>query len=544
VAATFYRNLGVPICACGVLAFIIFGIIPVSGKLFFNSGEVAPAVRLAMSAQRALESGHFPLQFANDYAIALQPLFLYYTPVAYGLSAIIQMTTGLDAYNSLLVVTAIISASGAAGTYATIRLLRGDTISSGIAAGMFPFMPYFATDIFVRGAFAEISAWAVFPWVILFFVKFCTDPRWQTGIGLILTTALFVICHKIFFPWAMILLGVIGLMMFGWRRIIARMPLLLICLTAALSLSAPYWLNSFLSSKSMNIAGYLSVTSIDLTSDLSIFWPFQHTHPSLIVQYQHFSLQLGPVIVAALIVGAGYLWTDRSIRAIWVATVLSTLLTCSFFVAPSMWTYLPKALTAIQFPYRLLLLATTLGLILSGLVLSSIARLSRLLAYTSVALLFVMLLGFWWAVPLSPVTLALVGTITSPNGVDAYYETSGPHPETEPSIKIDRASIRADGNKVTATMSIGHSGMAILPIQYSRNLVTVLNGKPVELFNYKGLVSVALPDGLATLIIHRIESIGFAGSLAAGILLVSLLIFILDQSLKRRTDRGGFHGIE
>ena len=93
-------------------------------------------------------------------------------------------------------------------------------------------------------------------------------------------------------------------------------------------------------------------------------------------------------------------------------------------------------------------------------------------------------------------------------------------------------------------MSIGHSGMAILPIQYSRKLVTVLNGKPVELFNYKGLVSVALPDGLATLTIHRIESIGFAGSLASGILLVSLLIFILDQSLKRRTDRGGFHGIE
>ena len=142
-----YRYQGWLICACGVSAFIIFGLIPVSGKYFFNCGEVLPAVRLAFSAQHELEGGHFPLQFANDYAVALQSVFLYYTPGF--LWARRHDPDGVRAgpTHSLLIVTALIAASAATGTYATIRLLNGDPIPSGIASGALPFMPYFATDI-------------------------------------------------------------------------------------------------------------------------------------------------------------------------------------------------------------------------------------------------------------------------------------------------------------------------------------------------------------------------------------------------------------
>src|SRR5688572_14799217 len=128
----------------------------------------------------------------------------------------------------------------------------------------------FNSRSFVRGAFAELSAWAVFPWIILFFVKVCDAGRWKDCLGLILTAALFIMCHKIFFAWSVIVLALIGLTIFGWRRILAISPLLLVCLTAALSFSAPYWLNALLASKSMNISGYLGVAWVNLTSDFSI----------------------------------------------------------------------------------------------------------------------------------------------------------------------------------------------------------------------------------------------------------------------------------
>jgi hypothetical protein len=104
---------GVLIYACGVAAFLIFGLAAVSGKNVYSCLEIFAAARLALSAQHAFAAGQFPLQFANDYAVALQPLFLYYTPVVYGLSALIQMATGWDPYNSLLVVIGIIAAGAA-----------------------------------------------------------------------------------------------------------------------------------------------------------------------------------------------------------------------------------------------------------------------------------------------------------------------------------------------------------------------------------------------------------------------------------------------
>ena len=114
----------------------------------------------------------------------------------------------------------------------------------------------------------------------------------------------------------------------------------------------------------------------------------------------------------------------------------------------------------------------------------------------------------------------------APNSIDAYYETSGPHPDAEPSINIDRSRIRTDRNRVTATLNIVEPGMAVMPVQYSRSLIASLNGKPIYLSNYKGLVALALPAGEAEIFIQRIEPIGFIASLAAGILLICLLILM------------------
>src|SRR6202048_2485585 len=211
------RLQGLIICISGVGAFVVLNIVPVWGDYFFHCGELVYAARLAASAQHALLNGDFPLQYANDFDIALRPIFLYYTPTYYGIAGLTQIITGLEPYRVMLILIIVMALSATCGTYFTARLLGGGPVMSGLAATTLPISPYFMTDIFARGAFAELSAWAVFPWMTYCFIKFCCRPQMQSGLLFILTTGLLIICHKIFFPWAVIWLALLGLLLFAYR---------------------------------------------------------------------------------------------------------------------------------------------------------------------------------------------------------------------------------------------------------------------------------------------------------------------------------------
>ena len=155
------RLQGLIICFIGVGAFVVLNIVPVWGDYFFNCGELVYAARLAASAQRALLEGDFPLQYANDYDITLRPIFLYYTPTYYGIAGLTQIITGLEPYRVMLILITVMALSATCGTYFTTRLLGGGPVMSGLAAATLPISPYFMTDIFARGAFAELSAWEI-----------------------------------------------------------------------------------------------------------------------------------------------------------------------------------------------------------------------------------------------------------------------------------------------------------------------------------------------------------------------------------------------
>jgi hypothetical protein len=521
-ARPYYGHL---ICACGLAVFFIFGLAAVSGNTVYSCLEIWMAARLALSAQHAFAAGQFPLQFANDYAVALQPLFLYYTPVVYGLSALIQMATGWDPYNSLLVVIGILAAAATSGVYRIIRLLGGDKIAAGLAAATLPFSPYFLTDVFARASLAELSAWAVFPWVLFFFIKFCREPRALTGLSLILTATLFIMCHKIFLAWGAILLAVFGLSLFGWRHMLKLIPELVLCVVAALSLSAPYWLNAFMIAKSLNVGNTISEMGyIELTSNFRVFWPFSFTDPSIRWLYRNFNLQLGPPTVAAIVVGLWYI-REKAIRAAWAATVVSTLFACSFFFASSMWMFFPTPLTAIQFPYRLLLFATTFGVILSGLVLSAFGRAFRPVAFAYSTLLAALLFGFWWVPSVSGLNVGELARLTELN--DGYFETGDTISTAQVMTKIERDVVHPDGEMVTIFTKLEHSGLGLLPVQYSRLLDATLNGQPAQIFNSRGLVAISLPAGPVEIKIHRVERIGFGASAIVGLGLIGILIVLL-----------------
>jgi len=132
---------GLVICLAGVGIFVALNVAPLWGDHFFDCGESVYAARLAVSAQRSLAAGEFPLRYANDFYVALRPVFLFYTPGYYGAAALTQLVTGLDPYLASLILIVVIALSATYGTYFTTRLLGGSPVMSGLTAATLPFSP-------------------------------------------------------------------------------------------------------------------------------------------------------------------------------------------------------------------------------------------------------------------------------------------------------------------------------------------------------------------------------------------------------------------
>jgi hypothetical protein len=529
------RFQGLMICFAGVGIFAALNIAHVWGDYFFDCGESLYAARLAASAQRSLAAGEFPLRYANDFYVALRPVFLFYTPAYYGVAGLTQLVSGLDPYRVSLILISGAALSATCGAYFTTRLLGGGPIMSGLTAATLPFSPYFMTDVFSRGAYAEITAWAVFPWMAFYFIEFCRKPRLLSSILFVVATSLLIICHKIFFPWAIIWLGILGVLLFGARRIFVLSPYLILCGLAALSLSAPYWANAMLLGENLEIVKNSShdVAYKELTENLAMFSPVSYVHPSLAGMYKHFNLQLGPLIVFSSIASLFY-FRSVSLRATIVTTAVISLFVCSFFGAFDFWRHLPFFLTTIQFPYRLLLFGTTFGIIASGLALTVVARDSRIYAYgifgTALLLLFV---SFGWRPGASRCHVSDYANVEFANADDTYFENEGPKAVGENPDYLPRACVHVAGNKVSAIISIDKQSNVVLPVQYSRRLTVLVDGKRREISNSNGLVSIVLPAGTSSLYIRRDDPIGFligcSFAFATGIPLVFMLRKRRDQ---------------
>jgi hypothetical protein len=332
----------------------------------------------------------------------------------------------------------------------------------------------------------------------------------------------------------------LGLFLFGFRRMLALSPHFILCGSAALGLTAPYWANAMLLGTSLNVVNTFNDAAFwPLTANLSVFSPLSYLHP-LVAGYKHFNLQLGPLIVFSAIASLFY-FRNGQIRALVLTTAVIALVVCSFFNAFTLWKYLPVALLSIQFPYRLLMFATTFGTIAAGLVLTAVARDSRIYAYGTFCAALAFLFGsFWWRVDISHTHVSQFYNVDFANTGDAYFENDGPRPAVLDQAPLPRSLINASGNSVTATISTNHAGSVALPVQYSRRLTALMNSKPSDISNSNGLVSIVLPAGTSNIYIRRDEPVGFVIGLGIGVAFTMALGFLLRRpSKKKLSDVGG-----
>src|ERR1700730_2225766 len=123
------RFTGLAICVMSIVAFAALDITPLWGDFLFNCGEAEYALRLADTARQAISNGEFPLQYANDFAVTLRPIFLYYTPIYYGVAGLIELATDLDQNRTMLILIVVMACSATLGTYAATRMVGGRQIA-------------------------------------------------------------------------------------------------------------------------------------------------------------------------------------------------------------------------------------------------------------------------------------------------------------------------------------------------------------------------------------------------------------------------------
>jgi hypothetical protein len=90
------------------------------------------------------------------------PLFNFYAPAFYFFSEIFHLL-GFSFVNSIKIVLVLIKIIGAIGIFLLSKSL--------LATSLFVFAPYQATNLFVRGAFPELLALNLIPWIFYFFKK-------------------------------------------------------------------------------------------------------------------------------------------------------------------------------------------------------------------------------------------------------------------------------------------------------------------------------------------------------------------------------------
>jgi hypothetical protein len=172
--------------------------------------------------------------------------------------------------------------------------------------------------------------------------------------------------------------------------------------------------------------------------------------------------------------------------------------------------------------------------------LAAVARDSRVYAYgTFCAALALLFASFWWRVDVSHTHVSQFCNVDFANTGDAYFENDGPKSAVLNQAPLPRSLINASGNSVTAAISRIHGGSVALPVQYSRRLTTLINGKPSDISNSNGLVSIVLPAGTSSIYTRRDEPVGFVTGLGIAVALIMALGFLLRRPSKRELSEAG-----
>jgi hypothetical protein len=162
----------------------------------------------------ALQRGDWPPRWlAGAFQGLGAPSFYYYPPLAFHVAAVVDFVSGhkLDALHVTAWACFALSLASGGGMFAWLRERAGDRWAL-VAAVAYMVAPYHTVDFYMRGAFAELAAAAVLPWVLLGLDRAASS--WRAIPGLALAYAALALSHL---PSALLVSLIIIPVMVGWR---------------------------------------------------------------------------------------------------------------------------------------------------------------------------------------------------------------------------------------------------------------------------------------------------------------------------------------
>ena len=153
-----------------IILIIIFCLLS-TGRLlrpgFYSMQDDMHIFRLQQFSQ-CIQDGQIPCRHIADGGFGYgYPLFNFYSPFFYLLSWLVSQL-GLSFIDSIKTTVILLNLVGIVGIYLLSSKLFKNKYTSLLATTFFAFFPYRATDIYVRGAFAEIMAISLIPLVAYF----------------------------------------------------------------------------------------------------------------------------------------------------------------------------------------------------------------------------------------------------------------------------------------------------------------------------------------------------------------------------------------
>ncbi|OGJ22495.1 MAG: hypothetical protein A2804_02985 [Candidatus Pacebacteria bacterium RIFCSPHIGHO2_01_FULL_46_10] len=370
---------------------------------FFPIHDYTHVTRL-VEMDRALRDGHFPVRWVRDLGYGYgEPLFSFYGPAPFYLAEVFHLL-GLSFLMSIKAFLIVMTLAGFAGMYLLASKLFGRT-GGVLAASAFLLIPYRAVDLFVRGAFNELFAITVVPWILYGMLNMKEKKSWRwTGVVAGLFFLLFT-SHNLMTMMFLPFLYVFGVVvLFGvknkWTYAAKFHIALLLGIAAAAFYLFPSYLEKGFTQVDKLIGGYglYAYHFLYIRQFFTGVWGYGGSI-SGIEDGLSFHLGLAHVVLAAVgIAGWFFLKKKRSEKmlAVFIAVAAALALFLTIYKSQFIWDRIPF-FVYFQFPWRFLSVTTVfLPLMAGGAVLWIHKKSYRVLAVcvAIIALLFLNLKYF------------------------------------------------------------------------------------------------------------------------------------------------------
>lgn len=178
---TYWENMILKFKSKIGLLILLIALIPtyreMLGPGFFPIHDDIQAMRL-LQMDKCIKNFQIPCRWVPDMGFGYgYPQFNYYSPLPYYLMEVLHLSgfNYLDSVKAFFVIALI---TAAIGMFYLGKEFWG--IKGGIVSALFyGFAPYFAYDLYVRGAVGELSAYAIMPFIFLFTKRLFQDSKYS-----------------------------------------------------------------------------------------------------------------------------------------------------------------------------------------------------------------------------------------------------------------------------------------------------------------------------------------------------------------------------